>query len=191
MKVKYMIVGATFRVSNYDDGNSCQYWQPPKLEYMNSKTSKLITGVGSRLWKGSTECGRCLELEDKVKVIIGDYCPPPCTPMQLDLNQYSSSLLNPKEFKPKNYKVLRARKILCEWGREEEIYLDKGSSVYNWYMIPLYVKKPFKSLKVLGQEAYHDLYGRWVIGFKKVYPQLNMTYMVQVDDMKFIKLIFP
>ncbi|NBU81858.1 MAG: hypothetical protein EBS55_09445 [Flavobacteriaceae bacterium] len=157
---------------------------------MNSQQSKVITGVGSGLWDKSKSCGQCLEIENKSVVIIGDYCPPPCTPYQLDLNQYTSSILNPKEFKPKNYINLRARRILCEWSREPELYLDKGSSEYNWYIIPLYVKQPFKSLTLFEQEAYHDLYGRWVFSFKKKFPKRQSTYLILIDKLFYLKINF-
>lgn len=185
--------GATYRPANESYPMSCQYWQPPALTYMNSGFNRFVVGVGGKLWKGSETCGQCLEIKSQYRVIlvvIADYCPPPCTPMQLDLNPMASAALSVSKTQPRNHYNLTARKVDCHWGIEMSFYLDKGSSVYNWYMIPLYIKRPLKSVKVLGQYAYHDLYGRWVIGFKKKFPLLGSRVEILVDEVKKVFIQF-
>ena len=176
--------GATYRPTNQSFPVSCQYWQPPKLAYMNSGFNRYVVGVGKNLWRQSQSCGQCLEVTNQLKtiiVVIADYCPPPCTPMQLDLNQEASAALNPHRSQPRNHFDLQVRLVECQWPQNLTFHLDKGSSVYNWYMIPLYVKQPLKSVMVRGQQATHDLYGRWVIGFKHKFPVCNKSIEVMVN----------
>jgi len=165
--------GATYRPADDSFPMSCQYWQPPDLNYMSSGDSPYVTGVGSALWNSSRSCGQCLEVESwytKIPVVIADYCPPPCTPHQLDLSPAASAKLNPSK-KPINYQQLKIRKAECKWQRYKEIfYLDKGSSQYTWYIIPLFIKEPFTFLKIHKSLAYHDKYGRWVVPFNKTHP---------------------
>jgi len=185
--------GATYRPDDPSFPMSCQYWQPPQLMYMSSGDNPLVVGVGKALWDSSKTCGQCLEVMNgnkSIVVVIADYCPPPCTPMQLDLNPKASAKLNLQKNLPVNHANLLARKVPCNWGRDMVLYLDKGSSVYNWYIIPLYISKPLKSLQVLGHDAYHDNYGRWVVAFKTKFPKCNTVVDVKVDKWKIIKHYF-
>ena len=96
LKDQFFDTGATYRPTDESFNLACQYWQPPKLTYMNSGLNKYVTGVGVKLWDSSEACGQCLEVingNKSVIVVIADYCPPPCTPMQLDLNPYASAAL--------------------------------------------------------------------------------------------------
>jgi hypothetical protein len=143
---------------------------------MNSGFNQYVVGVGKTLWRGSTACGQCLQVmnQDKlIEVVIADYCPPPCTPKQLDLNPAASAALNPHKSMPKNYYDLKVRKVQCHWKHNMTFHLDKGSSVYNWYLIPLYIQKPLENVVVLKHNAVHDLYGRWVVSFKTQFPKCN------------------
>lgn len=181
----WMNTGATYRPNDERFPTACQYWQPPYLLYMNSGYNEYVTGVGVNLWEGSKACGQCLQVVNGVKsinVVIADYCPPPCTPHQLDLNPIASQALNLKFSKPSNYIGLKVRKVKCNWLPELTFYLDKGSSVYNWYMIPLFQVEPLKSVTVLGHVGVHDLYGRWVIAFKTKFPTCGDEVLVAVNN---------
>ena len=160
-------------------GMSCQYWKPP-LRYMHAGDNQYLVGVGDWWWDNSDTCGQCLIVKNgnrTVNLVIADYCPE-CSPKQLDINQYASAALSPRE-RPQNFRNLTVYKGDCVWEtRQPRIFLDQGSSMYNWYMIPLYFPRPALSVEVLGQKAYHDNYGRWVIGFKNVYPRAGYIHTV-------------
>jgi hypothetical protein len=80
------------------------------------------------------------------------------------MNDHASKVLNDGK-KPKNYRSLKVEFIECNWQRGPVMYEDKGSSKWNKYIIPLFVKKPYNSFKYMNKTAYHDKYGRWVIHF--------------------------
>lgn len=159
---KEIITGATFRsdrvMGKY--GMSCQYWKAD-LKYMSSGHSRYLTGVGQWWWDESRACGQCLLINDRVLVVIADYCPN-CSPKQLDLNDQASASLNTRE-RPMNYNHLRVRKVACDWRHKAGVWKDVGSDRRVWYLIPLYLPQPLKSLKVGNTQAYHDKYGRWVV----------------------------
>jgi hypothetical protein len=174
----YVDTGATFRTNENMGmyGMSCQYWQPPKLTYMHPGFNPYLTGAGSWWWRNSSACGQCLEVkrgDAAVILVIADYCPE-CTPKQLDMNNYASEILNNNN-RARNYLDLKVRRVSCDWGGaainvNRYYYLDKGSSIFNWYVIPLYLERPLTSLRVYDTDAYHDKYGRWVLAFKKYKP---------------------
>jgi hypothetical protein len=178
--------GATYRVSYDYWGMSCQYWDPDSgMKYMAPTENPYVTGVGSALWKGSWSCGQCLLVSYKNRskvVVITDYCPPPCSPNQLDLDPETSAYLaNSKT--PRNYKhrELTVRKVGCKWGKKPWLYLHKDSSIYVWYIIPLFFETPPFELSVLNIKASHDLYGRFVVSFSKTKPRCNTTYKILVN----------
>ncbi len=197
LKSAWFQTGATFRnpltSGNQSFHTACQYWQPPKLKYMNSAYNPHVVGVGKGLWRSSEACGQCLEVKNQykvVRVVVADYCPPPCTPKQLDLNPKASAELNLHHTSPRNHFDLQVREVDCDWGHDLTFYLDKGSSVYNWYMIPLFLKTPLKTVMVLGHVATHDLYGRWVIAFKRMFPKCGVYIEVLVDMKYRVKIKF-
>lgn len=168
-KEKILESGATFRTNHTMGhfGMSCQYWQPKYgLEYMHPGLNEYLTGVGRWWWDGSKECGRCLLINKTVVVAIADYCPE-CTPRQLDLNDKASKKLSRRN-RPENYRDLHVKIVDCKWkGKVAGVWLDKGSNVYNWYVIPLYLRQPLARVRVGFINAVHDRYGRWVVSFKR------------------------
>lgn len=157
-------------------GMSCQFWQPGLLEYLHP-THPLITGVGSWWWEESRQCHQCLKLTNKLNnlsttVMIADYCPE-CTPRQLDLNDRASAKLSSRK-RPENYYNLSAKLIPCSPKFPTQLFLDKGSSNFNWYIIPLHISTPFLNMSTQDKKAYHDRYGRWVFHWpkKKTTPTL-------------------
>lgn len=165
--------GATYRTNQTMGhfGMACQYWQPPALTYLHPGESVYLTGVGSYWWRDSRECGRCLLVNSGAKyvsLVVSDYCPE-CSPRQLDINDNAVRLLSSKG-QLQNFQKLTVMKVKCHWQDKPYFYLDKGSSVYNWYLIPLNFPQPLVRVTVLEQEAQHDKYGRWAIGFKGKFP---------------------
>lgn len=185
--------GSTFRTNegmgHY--GMSCQYWQPPRLKYMHPGLNRYLTGVGSWWWKDSYVCGQCLEIRrfsKNVVVVVGDYCPE-CTPMQLDLIDIASRKLSFHN-KPENYDDIKVRKVSCDWPHKRQYYLDKGSSVYNWYIIPLFLERPLISLRAMNHSGYHDKYGRWVVAFKTLFPSSKVKIYACDDLHCFVDSIY-
>lgn len=128
-------------------------------------------------------CGQCLEVSRanrSVVIVVADYCPE-CSPKQLDINDMASSKLSTRN-RPENYVDLQVKKVVCNWHAKRQYYLDKGSSVYNWYIIPLFLERPLKSLSVLNQSAIHDKYGRWVIGFRDKFPNFGNVEVKACDS---------
>ncbi len=176
--------GATYRVSADYWGMSCQYWMPPSLLYMAPTENIYVTGVGKGLWADSKECGRCLLVKYGNRsqiVVVADYCPA-CSNMQLDLSQEASAYLTKGKVRNFAATELSVQKVGCNWGKQAKLYLHKDSSVYVWYIIPLFFSFPPRSINVLGVDAEHDKYGRFVVSFKGVKPKCDKNYPVRVDS---------
>lgn len=195
MQSNPIITGATYR-GNSDMGGSqgsCQFWQKNTLNYIDSGWNPYLVGVGAFFFDSSKACGQCLLiLNPKTKKyivsVITDYCPPPCSSRQLDIQVAGSAFLasgnsfNSVPYKggPENYSNLQVWKVECDWKNHLlEYYFDTGSSRFHFYLILLYASVPptrveiykvdnsflGKSIIAINTKITHDTYGRWVISF--------------------------
>lgn len=180
--------GATYRPAE-SLGMSCQFYQPPNLNYIDAETNVFVVGVSRHLFRRSLQCHQCILINETVLGIIADYCPK-CTPYQLDLNPFQSKELNSKEGqrRPRNYefKELRFRRVDCAFGTFPKFYFDKGSSRKYLYLIPLFVKKPLHSVETSdGARVMHDTFGRWVtVHTPKLDCRQNYTLTGCYDTLK-------
>lgn len=194
---KVQLAGATFRsntgMGGYD--GSCQYWQKGLFNFADPGWNPYLVGVGSYFWNNSVACGQCLHVTNpangnSVVVVVTDYCPPPCSSRQLDLQASSSAFLAsgtstnsiPYKGGPQNYASLQVRRVECDWKGEPLMYwFSTGSSAYSWYIIIAFQTIPVIDIKVekldltdptkvigAGYNAHHDKYGRWAISFKGI-----------------------
>lgn len=162
--IKWLQSGATWRGTDSHPENSCQY---KSARYMDSLTSPYIIGVGAWWWRKSVACGQCLLLRagNRVAVgVVGDYCPPPCTPRQLDLNPALSKALSPTN-RTQNYATLEVAYVPCGYKPNVDPYLHmhRDSNPWVMYIQVLFTKHPVLEFSFGGVPGYHDAFGRWVL----------------------------
>ena len=157
--------------------------------FVDSGWNPYLVGVGKNLFADSMNCGQCLLVYNPVKrravvSVITDYCPPPCSGNQLDIQSTAAAFLAggsplnsiPYRGGPENFKSLLAWPVECDWkGQELGYYFDTGSSRFHWYLIMIFEVLPVVEMQVskldaqgnivYTRPALHDKYGRWVVEF--------------------------
>ena len=182
--------GATFRTNATmgQYGMSCQFYQPPEIQYMHPGLNPYVAGVGRHWWANSKSCGQCIKITNTHNnksglAIIADYCPE-CTPRQLDLGDKVSRKLSSHD-KPENYGAwLKVENVECDWqpAQQPTFAVHKDSSAWHWYVIPQFLSAPLKSITIENQQASHDNYGRWVWAWRA--PKPAKTYEAKICTIK-------